>query len=505
MSGKDYVAAIDIGTHSAKAAIYDVREHKLYSGSYSYDLLFPRDNEVEQDPAIWVRGAACAFQHALEQIPTATRKIGALCVTGTNGLVLVDDLGNPVYNAVMFSDRRAEKQVIGLTRSYGQAIEKWTGNRPAPGSFSLPLLHWFQEEEPEIWAKVRSFLAPAGYVTMKLTGRRIMDTSRASMTLLFNQVERRWWIEMLQTFNIPLELLPQLFEPWEAVGDLTPEGASILGIEPGAVVLAGCVDTVAACIGLGNTAPGCGTLILGTTGRVVLTIDTPHFDGRFVNQCHAVPRAWICTGATNNAGGSLKWFVTNFGQAEKAVAERTGISPFELMDAAAACSSIGSNGVIYLPYLSGERSPIWNSHARGVFFGLSDHSTYGDIVRSVLEGVAFSFRDNLAAMESATQTAASDLFLGGGGSRSRLWTQILADVLNRTIIVPKVAETETLGGIILAGCKIGIWSTIHEAVNCLVVPDYEVFPREHAVAVYQNQFELFKSLYEAVAPLFEKA
>ncbi|HHY46789.1 MAG TPA: hypothetical protein GX506_05745 [Firmicutes bacterium] len=499
------VAALDIGTYSCKAAIYCARDRNLYSASRGYGLLFPRPGYVEQDPGTWFRAAIDAFSDALRKVPGAADKIAAISISGTNGLVMVDEQGEPVHNAVMFSDRRSERQAADLARRYGTLIEEIAGNRPAPGSFSLPIINWFREEQPELWQKVRTILVPAGYVIMKLTGRRTIDTSRASMTLFFDQGKRRWSEELRAWEGIPGEVLPQLLEPWDVAGEVTPEAARLLGIKPGVPVLAGCVDTVAACVGMGNIAPGRATLMLGTTGRVVLTIDSARFDGRFINQCHALPGLWICTGAMSSSGGSLKWFVDSFGRLEQALEGQVGVSSYQLVDMAAARSPAGSRGVIYLPYLSGERSPPWNSRARGVFFGLSDGSTYSDVARSVMEGVAFSFKDNLMTIEQATGTFASGLMMGGGGARSRLWRQILADVLERPIEIPEVLEAETLGSIALAGHASHLWGSMDEAVHDLVKVSDTVLPDTRNSDVYRRQFRVFKDLYAALVPVFEEA
>jgi xylulokinase len=505
VKGGKYLAALDIGTYSCKAAIYDPEHHRMYSASKEYSLLFPDVGYVEQDPGVWYRAMVCALTDTLKKVPDAVNNIAALCISGTNALVMVDEQGLPVCNAVMFSDRRSEVQASELTRRYGTRIDEITGNHPVAGSFSLPIINWFRQVRPELWKKVHTLLVPAGYIIMKLTGKKTIDKSRASMTLLFDLAERQWSKEICAREDISSEILPDLFEPWEVVGDITPEVSNLIGIKTGVPVLAGCVDSVAACVGAGIIESGQVVLMLGTTGRVSMSIDSPDFDSKLINQCHAIPAHWICIGAMNNSGGSLKWFTDSFGHLEKAMNARAGVSTYTLIDTAASRSSPGSRGIVYLPYLSGERSPVWNSRARGVFFGLFDGSNWSDLARSVMEGVAFSFRDNLISIEQTAGKRATRFMLVGGGAKSRLWRQILCDVLERPLDVPEVIEVETLGCIALAGYASQVWRSIEEALAELSTKTEKVSPNPRHSEVYRRGFRLYKDLYHALLPIFDKA
>ena len=223
MKSKAYLAALDIGTRSCKAVIYDPTSRQLYSASEEYGLLFPRMDYVEQDPEIWYRTAITVLRELIPRVPDANLNIGALCISGTNGLVMIDELGHTVSNAVMFSDRRSETQADELRNRYGTLLEEITGNRPMPGSFSLPIINWFREVKPELWERVRTILVPAGYMIMRLTDKRTIDTTRASMTLLFDPAKRRWSDVICERESIRREILPELFEPWEIVGRISPE------------------------------------------------------------------------------------------------------------------------------------------------------------------------------------------------------------------------------------------------------------------------------------------
>ena len=505
MKGEKYLAALDIGTNSCKVAIYDPQHHRMYSASKEYGLLFPEPGYVEQDPEVWYRAGVCALRDALKKFPRAASRIAAICISGTNALVVVDEQGLPVCNAVMFSDRRSELQASELARRYGVTIDRITGNRPVAGSFSLPIINWFRQMRPELWEKVYTVLVPAGYIIMRLTGERTIDTSRASMTLLFDLAERQWSQEICAKEDISNGLLPELFEPWQVVGKMRPEVSSLLGIEPGVPVLAGCVDSVAACLGAGVIESGQALLMLGSTGRVSMSINSPDFDSKLINQCHAIPGHWICIGAMNNSGGSLRWFADSFCHLEKAIKARAGISPYELIDMAASHSTPGSRGIVYLPYLSGERSPIWNSRARGVFFGLFEGSNWSDLARSVMEGVAFSFRDNLISIEGTTGKSTTKFTLVGGGAKSRLWRQILCDVLERPLTVPKIIEAEIVGCIALAGYASHVWGSVEEAVAELFTKTEELSPNPQHAEIYERRFQLYKDLYHALVPIFDKA
>jgi xylulokinase len=498
-----YLAALDVGTTSCKAALYDRESGQIWRARRKYGLLFPRPGQVEQNPDIWYGTVIECLAELVSQAAAPGGDIAAICISGTNGLVLVDELGIPVTNAVMFSDRRSERQAEALNQRYGQWLTRITGNQPWPGSFALPVLNWFREECPDLWQRVDRFMAPAGYVIMRLTGERTIDTSRASMTLLLDQSRRAWSETICSREGIDDHLLPKLFEPWEIIGGITPDAARRIGIRSGAPVLAGCVDSVAAAIGAGVISPDKALVMLGTTGRIIFASNRRHFDERLINQCHALRDQWLSTGAMSNAGGSLKWLVDTLAPLETTLESRLGLSNYQLVDMAAGQAPAGSNRLIFLPYLSGERSPLWNSRAKGVFFGLSERTVWPDMARSVLEGVAFALKSNLIALEQLLNIRESQLVMAGGGARSELWRRIITDVLERPVQIPAFLDAETLGGLFLAGTAVNHWKSVAAAVNAMARVTDRIDPNPDCFQVYRDRFATFNRLYNALLPIYQ--
>ena len=494
---------IDVGTTNCKVTLYDVSGRALRSGGREYAMSYPHPGWVEEDADEWWRAVADGIRQVLWD-PDLAKRIAGVGVGCTNALVAVDADGRALRPAIMQLDQRTVPQAEELKAILdSKHLSPITGNRVAPGSFSAPLILWLRQHEPQVFRATHKFLVPSGFIVHRLTGKFSMDHSRASTTLLFDVRRRKWSPEICREAGIPVDKLPDLYEPWQVVGRVSREAALETGLLQGTPVVAGCMDTVGAAVGSGVLSPGASFIIMGTVARLVAVLGKPCFDDRFLNCCYAVPGTWLAIAATNAAGASLRWFRDKFGQMEVAVGHEAGLDPYDLLTAEAARSVPGARGLIYLPYLAAERSPIWDPYARGVLFGLTLSHERGDIIRALLEGVALSIRHNLEILEHEMGLSIELLRIGGAGSRSALWMQIIADVLGKPLITLRAQETETLGVAILAGIGSGLYNSFEQACQQTLAEDRKWFPRNEYRALYRELFSLYTTLYLDLKPRFE--
>jgi xylulokinase len=355
---------------------------------------------------------------------------------------------------------------------------------------------WIKENEPRTFEKTHKFLVPAGFLVHRLTGEYTMDWSRGATTLLFDTGgSRSWSPELCGQMGIPQDKLPRLCPSWEIVGEVSKAASEETGLAPGTPVVAGAMDTVAAALGSGVVAHRESFYVLGTVGRICLSLQEPTFDPRFINTCHCIPDRWIAIACTNGAGLSVRWFKEQLGGGECSRAEERGESPFRLLDQEAEQSLPGANRLLYLPYLVGERSPIWDPYARGVLFGLDARHQKADLIRAFLEGVAFSARDNFEAFEAHLNQKIDQVIMSGGGSKSAIWQQITADVLQKRLSVLDISDTETFGNALLAGFGTGIFSDIQQTSKELARDAMQVRPNPENEPLYSGLFHLYRRVY----------
>jgi xylulokinase len=489
-----FVLGIDVGTTGAKCTFYDLNGRPAESAYQEYGMIHPREGWVEEDPEAWWNAVAANIRSCIDRgiDPTKVAGIGVSC---TNSFFPLDEDGNPLHNAILQLDQRASGEVDWLGEQIGrERIFRVTGNRIARGTFALPTLRWFLGNRPDIIEKTSKFVVPSGFIVHRLTGRFSINTSRMGFTLLSDIRTGTWDEALAKDAGVPLRLLPPPCKASDIVGEVTARAAKLTGLREGTPVVAGAMDTVSAAIGAGAIAPGDAFLAIGTCGRACFTSDTAVFDDRLMNCRHAVEGQWLSIEATNASGASLRWFRDVFGGVLADRCRREGRSPFEVMDMLAAESSPGANGVIYLPYLSGERCPIWDPDARGVFFGLGFPTSYGDMVRAVMEGVVYSIRQGVEIVRRYSRKS-DYLSLGGGIGNSRIWCQMFADILGCPIVRLKVNETETLGDAILAAQGVGL---IHDLGGMArsAAQDCEIMtPRKEHAGRYDELYGLYEKLY----------
>jgi xylulokinase len=403
-----------------------------------------------------------------------------------------------VRPALIWCDVRTDRQCRELTEKIGaERLIQLTCN-PALPNFTLTKFLWVRENEPENWKRVRAVMLPKDYVRYQLTGDRATDMADASGTLLLDVANRRWSNEMLEAAEIDRDLLPALYESPDVCGKVSARAAAATGLKAGTPVVAGAGDQAAGATGMGIVTPGAVSATIGTSGVVFAATDAPALDrkGRLHTFCHAIPGRWHMMGVTQAAGLSLRWFRDQFGAGTD-----DGQDPYERLTEEAATAPPGCNGLLFTPYLMGERTPHLDPRARGAFVGLTASHTRADVIRAILEGVAFSLRDTFSIFGEMNVPVRS-VRLGGGGARSALWRQIQADVYGHEIEVVEAEEGAAYGAALLAGVGARMWASVDEACVSVVRVAKRVRPDAEAVATLNKNYAAYRRVYGATRDIF---
>ncbi|MCS6826601.1 MAG: FGGY-family carbohydrate kinase [Caldilinea sp.] len=495
---------VDIGTTAAKAILCDRNGTLLAQAGEEYPTAFPQPGWAEQDPEAWWRATCHVVRRVLEvaQLPAqAVAGVGVSCQAPT--LAAVDATGHPLYPALIWMDRRAEPQCAQLRSEVDEdLVAEINGGRIDP-YYLAPKLRWLREQEPDVYARCHQVLQANGYIVHKLTGVFCMDSSHGPLTLCFDSGRRKWSPRLLEAMKLDLDKLPPVRPCGEVVGVITPKAAEATGLAPGTPVIAGMTDGTAAAVEVGLMKPGDAAEMTGQSTVLLICSDAAYQGKALIPLGHPVPGLHLVVGAMSATGGALRWFRDQLGECEVAEAQRLGIDPFELLSARAAQSPPGANRVIFLPYMYGERSPIWDSAARGIFFGLSLATTKGDLVRAIMEGAAYGLRHNV---ETAAEAgfALETLACVGGGARSALWNQIKADVLGRPVTLPLAASGAAMGDAILAAAGVGLYASLTEAVAAMVKQGPTFAPQPENTARYNALYRIYRRLYPTLRPLFHE-
>ena len=490
-----HLLGVDVGTTGARAVVVDAQDGRVVASATSdYPLHTPRPRWAEQDPRDWWRGAAAAIREAVGRARGelgAGLEVAAAGLTGQmHGLVLLDEGGEPTGPSLLWCDARTDEECRAITARIGEdRLLDLVGN-PALVGFTAPKLLWLRAHRPEEVARARAMLLPKDYVRFRLTGERATDLSDASGTLLLDVARRRWSPELLAALEIDPALLPALLESTAVSGRLSPQVAAELGLPAGLPVVAGAGDQAAGAVGAGVLDPGAAIATIGSSGVVFAPTAAPVRDVRVHAFCHAAPDRWHTMGVTMAAGLSLRWLRDHLA---------AGAS-YEALTAEAAAVPPGAGGLLFAPYLMGERTPHLDPHARGAWVGLAYPHGRGHLVRSVMEGVAYSLRDCLEVM-TGLGVDAGEVRAGGGGARSRLWRQILADVLDRDVLAMELDEGPAHGAALLAGTGAGLWGSLAEASAACVRVASRLVPDPAAVACYRDGHARYREIYPRLAPL----
>ena len=415
-----------------------------------------------------------------------------------HGLVLLGSDATVLRPSLLWCDQRTEAECCAITEKVGAGRVIHLTANPALTGFTLPKIWWVQRNEPEVWARVRSILLPKDYVRFRLTGTHATDVADASGTLLFDVVNRRWSPAMMEVSHLGEDVLPRLFESQEVASLVTKEGARATGLRAGIPVVAGAGDQAAGAVGMGIVRPGAVSATIGTSGVVFASTASPVLDpkGRIHTFCHAVPKQWHVMGVTQAAGFSLRWFRDQFGVEAQSGGDSNRNAYDSLMREAGKVPA-GANGLLWAPYLMGERTPHLDPYARGALVGLTASHTRAHIVRAIIEGVAFSLRDTLTIF-SELKLPIESIRLGGGGARGALWQQVQADVYGMPVDLVAAEEGPAYGAALLAGVGAGMWPSIETACERAVRVAERVEPHKNRMALMDRQYVAFRKLYPAL-------
>ncbi len=498
---------IDIGTSACKAAAFDSEGTVLAQASRPYQVYHLGQGWVEQDPMEWWQKACEAVRAVVTSlsargIPAA--HIGAVGVDGQSwSAIPIDRQGRVLHNTPNWMDNRAHaiceriKREIGSTR-----FVQSSGNSFEP-TYSTPKIMWFKENKPEIFNQTAKFLQSNSFIVYRLTGQITQDLSQGYGLHVFNIHNGTYDDELCDRLGIPIEMLPPIHPCHEVVGTVTPQAAAETGLSPGTPVVAGGLDAACGTLGAGVIFAGKAQEQGGQAGGMSICIDRVHAHPRLILSFHVVPGMYLLQGGTVGGGGTLKWFKEQLGAYEVELEKQTGRDAFEVFSELAAAVKPGSDGLVFLPYMAGERSPIWDVHAKGVLYGLSYDKTKAHLVRAIMEGCAYALLHNLETAEEAG-VAAKVLNAVGGAANSEVWTQIKSNVTGKEIQVPASDTATTLGAAILAGVGVGVYRDFREAVQKTIRIKRVHHPDEVNHKVYQRYYQLYRELYQQLQGLMQK-
>ncbi len=506
MNGK-YLMGIDIGTSSVKVAIIDENGKPvgITSGLYRLYQEAPGCRQIDADD-LWRACLECIgrlkLDHGIDLSRLAGIGISCLCP----GLSAHDRDGKVLVNPIIYSDQRSVAEAEQIKAAVGEErLFELTANHVMAGAMSGTSMLWIKNHLPEIYENTYSFGHVNTMMAVRLTGNFAIDRSNASYTSLFETGGGyRWSDELCRKIGIDKEKLPPLLKSHEVVGELRAREFIGIGIPKGIPVVIGGGDTACASLAAGVIRAGEVCESVGTTDVLTVCVTEPRFDRAFINRCHVVDDCWIYQGALSHTGASLRWMRDEFCQDLKMRAEAVHDDAYNLMTALADRNSRpGAGGIVFLPYMLGERSPVWDSYARGVFFGISLHSRRADFIRAVLEGAGYGLRQLCELTEQVTGRPIKEFYAIGGGARNIVWSQIKADITGKDIVVLDVNEMAPIGAALLAGVGIGCFKDVYEASGCI---ERTVFRRVESksahAAVYNKRYDTYRKLYPQLKELY---
>lgn len=490
-----YFLGIDTSTTSSKALLMDEMGKVVAVASAPHTLQTPHPLWSEQDPQEWWQAVSTSIKSALESAKIRGDQVSAIGLTGQmHGLVLMDEDGKVLRPAILWNDQRTQAQCDKIHEKIGkEAFIQITGNVALTG-FTAPKILWVKDHEPEVFAKAKHVLLPKDYIRYKLTDGYAMDKADGAGTVLFDLHARDWSQEVLSALEIPTEWMPRTFEGTEVTGLISREAAAITGLKEGTPVVAGGGDQAAGAVGMGAVEPGVVSLTLGTSGVVFATTPAAYIEpaGRLHAFCHAVPGMWHFMGVMLSAAGSLQWY-------------RDTLAPnmdFDTLLKNAETIHAGSEGLVFLPYLTGERTPHPDPLARGAFIGLTLRHTQAHMTRAVLEGVSFGLKDSFTLIKSAGLGKIIQVRASGGGTKSALWRQILASVLDVELVTVNSAEGGAYGAALLAGVAGGAWKDVPTACKACIKITGSTSPDPKQVETYNKVYSIYRDLYPVLKNKF---
>lgn len=492
-----YFLGIDTSTTASKALLIDEQGRVVAVASNPHTLQTPRPLWSEQDPHEWWEAVSASIRSVLEKANLSGEQIAAVGLTGQmHGLVLLDEAGQVLRPAILWNDQRTQSQCDEIIQRIGkEQFIRITGNVALTG-FTAPKILWVKENEPDVYAQARHVLLPKDYVRYKLTGAYAMDKADGAGTVLFDLKARDWSDEVLSALEIPRAWMPRTFEGPEFTGHITAEAAALTGLKIGTPVAAGGGDQAAGAVGMGVVEPGIVGLTVGTSGVVFAATPAPLIEpqGRLHAFCHAVPGMWHFMGVMLSAAGSLQWY-------------RDTLAPnvsFDDLLKEAESIPAGSEGLQFLPYLSGERTPHPDPLARSAFIGLTLRHSRAHMTRAVLEGVAFGLKDSFTLIQNAGLGSLTQIRASGGGTKGALWRRIMASVLGTELVTVTTTEGGAYGAALLAGVGAGVWSDVSSACRQSIRITGSTSPDEKEAQTYHESYAVYGELYPALRTSFQK-
>lgn len=504
-----YLIGLDIGTSGTKALLMDDQGTILATHTEEYPLSIPQPGWAEQEPTDWWKASLTCIRCVIDTAKVPGDRIRGLSLSGQmHGLVALDRNGVPLRPAILWCDQRTELQCTQVLHAAGGlgALLSMTNNTMLTGYTGGKIL-WMREEEPELFARMDVFLNPKDYILYRLTGELSTEVSDASGTGLFDVEHRCWHDGLITSLGLSRNIFPRCLESGEIAGKVMPDVATQCGLPAGLPIIAGGGDAVIQTTGMGLVKPGILGVVIGTSGVVAMGLDryAANPGGKLQVFCGNAPDLWHAMGVTLAAGGSYRWYrdVLCVEESTRSIRENLGV--YEIMGEGAEKSTPSGNGLIFLPYLQGERCPYPDPTARGAFVGLTLSHTKGDMTRAVMEGISYSLKqvgDLLFSLH--TDITPAYVIASGGGAASPLWRQILADLFQRPVhTLAGSGEGGAYSAALLAGVGVGIWSTLAEAMN-LLSPETITNPIAAHIPIYQDLFDVYTGLYSQLKPSFAK-
>ena len=495
-----YLIGLDVGTSGTKTVLFDENGTALASVTEEYPLHTPNPGWTEQDPNDWWRAAQNTLKAVLEQSGVDAGEVKGIGLSGQmHGSVFLDEGRNVVRNALLWNDSRTAAECEEINAALGEQRLLEMASNPALTGFTAPKAVWLKNREPENFQKTRTLFLPKDYVRFCLTGEIAMEVSDAAGTLLFDVKSRSWCHEILDALGIPREWMPPVHESTDVCGRISAETAKRTGLKEGTPVVGGGADNACGATGTGVVRPGRVLASLGTSG-VVLAPSTQHEvdpQARAHTFCHSVPNMWYLMGVILSAGMSLSWYRDTIADSERASAEQSGRDPYDVLTELASTAPIGSEGLLFLPYLTGERTPHKDPHARGGFIGLTIRHERKHLVRAVLEGITFAMRDSMEIMRELG-VPIEEVRATGGGAKSPFWKQLQADIYGCEIATINSDQGPAFGAALMAGVGAGVYNSLPEACDQIIKVVERTAPDETRKQEYDDYYQAFRGSYPGI-------
>lgn len=500
---KEYLLGIDIGTSACKVALFHTDGTVVGSANEDYPVYYPHPGWAEQNPEEWWNGVCQALKQLITSTKIDVKKIKGIGIDGQSwSAIAIDKNGSVLTNTPIWMDTRAKEICDRLNEQIGEEnIFALSGN-PLQPSYTTAKIIWYKENLPEVYEKIDKILQSNSFIAYRLTGVISQDICQSYGFHCFDMKTGKWDDDMCEKMGISRSILPEIVPCHQVIGTVTNEAAKLTGLAEGTPVVAGGLDAACGTLGAGVIHPGETQEQGGQAGGMSICMDTYTADPRLILSYHVVPGQWLLQGGTTGGGGVMRWMEREFGAYERSVAEEKGVSSLNQFNELAEQVPPGCEGVVFLPYMSGERSPIWDPDAKGVFYGLDFSKTKGHMIRAAMEGVAFSLKHNLDIAEGLGAEV-NELLAMGGSANSLLWTQIKSDITGKPIAVPSSDTATTLGAAILAGVGTGVYDDFEDAVARTVKVTRRHEPDMEKHQVYKENYRIYLALYENLKELMK--